>query len=134
MIALLSPAKTLDYSETTIGTYSTPRLLADSSKLVKVLKKKSANDLKTLMKVSDNIANLNVERFNQFSAPFSLDNAKQSILAFKGDVYQGLEAFDFDEAEHAFAQDHSNMILCKSMFCFIKIKGFQSLIHISFKR
>lgn len=110
MIVLLSPAKTLDYSDTTLGTHSEPRLLADSGKLVKVLKKKSATDLKTLMKVSDNIANLNVERFQQFSTPFTTKNAKQSILAFKGDVYQGLEADTFDAEDHQFAQKHIRIL------------------------
>lgn len=110
MIILLSPAKTLDYSETTLGTHSTPRLLSDSDKLVKVLKKKKAEDIKTLMKVSDNIANLNVERYQQFSTPFTTDNAKQSILAFKGDVYIGLEANTFDDADHEFAQEHLRIL------------------------
>lgn len=110
MIILLSPAKTLDYSETTLDTHSTPRLLSDSDKLVKVLKKKKTSDIKSLMKVSDNIANLNVERFQQFSTPFTTENAKQSILAFKGDVYVGLEAATFDEADHEFAQAHLRIL------------------------
>jgi len=110
MIVLLSPAKTLDYSDSPIGTHTEPRLLKDSSKLVKILKKKSVTDIKSLMKVSDNIANLNVERFNQFSTPFTPSNAKQSILAFKGDVYQGLEADTFDAADHDFAQKHVRIL------------------------
>lgn len=110
MIVLLSPAKTLDYSESPMGTHSEPRLLKDSSKLVKVLKKKTVADLKSLMKVSDNIATLNVERFSQFSTPFTTANAKQSILAFKGDVYQGMEADTFDAADHDFAQAHVRIL------------------------
>ncbi|MFK7978542.1 MAG: YaaA family protein, partial [Saprospiraceae bacterium] len=110
MIVLLSPAKTLDYSPATIGTPTTPRLLKDSSKLVKVLKKKTVDDIKTLMKVSDKIANLNVERFQQFATPFTTTNAKQSVLAFKGDVYQGLEADSFDEADHEFSQAHLRIL------------------------
>lgn len=110
MIILLSPAKTLDFTESPMGTHSDPRLLKDSSKLVKVLKKKSVTDIKALMKVSDNIATLNVERFKQFSTPFTSANAKQSILAFKGDVYQGMEAHTFDEADHEFAQAHVRIL------------------------
>jgi len=110
MIILLSPAKTLDFTESPMGTHSDPRLLKDSSKLVKVLKKKSVTDLKTLMKVSDNIATLNVERFQQFSTPFTPENSKQSILAFKGDVYQGMEAHTFDEEDHEFAQAHVRIL------------------------
>jgi len=110
MIVLLSPAKTLDYSESTLGTHTEPRLLKDSSKLVKVLKKKTVDDIKQLMKVSDNIANLNVARYKEFKTPFTTTNAKQSVLAFKGDVYQGLEADTFDEADHEFAQAHLRIL------------------------
>jgi len=110
MIVLLSPAKTLDYSVSTLGTHTKPRLLKDSRKLVSVLKEKTSADIKKLMKVSDNIANLNVERFQQFKTPFTITNAKQSVLAFKGDVYQGLEADTFDEADHAFAQAHLRIL------------------------
>lgn len=110
MILLLSPAKTLDYSPATIGTPTTPRLLEDSSQLVKILKKKTVDDIKKLMKVSDNIANLNVARFQEFATPFTSTNAKQSILAFKGDVYQGLEADTFDEADHEFSQAHLRIL------------------------
>jgi len=110
MIVLLSPAKTLDYSESTLGTHTEPRLLKDSRKLIKVLKRKTPADLKKLMKVSDNIANLNVTRFKQFKTPFTTSNAKQSVLAFKGDVYQGLEADTFDGADHTFAQAHLRIL------------------------
>ena len=110
MIVLLSPAKTLDFSESTLGTHTEPRLLKDSPKLVKVLKKKTPADIKKLMKVSDNIANLNAERFKKFKTPFTSANAKQSVLAFKGDVYQGLEADTFDEADHVFAQAHLRIL------------------------
>jgi len=110
MIILLSPAKTLDFTDSLMGTHTEPRLLKDSSKLVKILKKKSVEDLKALMKVSDNIATLNVVRFSQFSTPFTPANAKQSILAFKGDVYQGMEAHTFDAADHEFAQAHVRIL------------------------
>jgi len=92
MIILLSPAKTLDFTPVKHPAPSQPRLLEHSEKLVGVLKKKKVSDLKKLMKVSDNIATLNVERFQSFSTPFTTKNAKPAILAFKGDVYTGLEA------------------------------------------
>lgn len=110
MIILLSPAKTLDFSSSEMTTHTNPRLLADSEKLIKVLKKKSVKDIKKLMSVSDNLATLNVERYQEFSTPFSLENAKQAALAFKGDVYTGLEADSFDEADWAFAQDHLRIL------------------------
>ena len=110
MILLLSPAKTLDFSETELTNHSTPRLLADSEKLVSVLKKKSARSLKKLMNVSDAIAELNVDRFQSFETPFKLENAKQAVLAFKGDVYTGLQAETFDANDLDFAQTHLRIL------------------------
>ncbi len=110
MILLISPAKTLDFSETELTSHSTPRLLAESDKLVAVLKKKSARSLKKLMSVSDAIAELNVERYQNYETPFTLENAKQAVLAFKGDVYTGLQAETFDEADFEFAQKHLRIL------------------------
>ena len=93
MLMLLSPAKTLDYeTPVTTNSFSIPDYLGKSSELVKVLKQKSFLDLMELMQVSQKIAELNVERFNQWKLPFSTENAKQAVLAFKGDVYSGLDA------------------------------------------
>ena len=110
MIVLLSPAKTLDFTENGMENFSTPRMLEDANKLVKVLRKKSVRAIKDLMKVSDNIANLNVQRYQEFSTPFTPENARQSVLAFKGDVYTGLQADTFDEADLAFAQQHIRIL------------------------
>ncbi|MEM9921189.1 MAG: peroxide stress protein YaaA [Bacteroidota bacterium] len=110
MIVLLSPAKSLDYSPTEVTDHSIPRLLDDSEQLVSKLKKQSANSLKKLMSVSDKIAELNVERFRQFSRPFNLENAKQAILAFNGDVYTGLQAATFDKRDRNFAQKHLRIL------------------------
>lgn len=109
MIALLSPAKTLDFSP--VDTSSTqPRLLGRSEDLVKTLRRKSTADLMELMHISENLGKLNRERFRDFSTPFSPDNAKPAILAFKGDVYLGLEAETFDEGDLDFAQEHLRML------------------------
>lgn len=110
MIVLLSPAKTLDLEPIEIGMYSTPRMMADTEALIGVLKKKSARQLKKLMNVSDQIANLNVERYQNFETPFTPENAKPAALAFKGDVYLGLEAETFSESEMAFAQRHLRIL------------------------
>lgn len=110
MIILISPAKTLDLNPSDLKLHSTPRMLADSEKLVKVLKKKSKNSLKKLMKVSDNIATLNVERFQNYQTPFTPDNSKQAVLAFKGDVYLGLDASSFEEEDFNFAQTHLRIL------------------------
>ncbi len=110
MIVLLSPAKSLNFEPTKIKKHSTPRLLEESTVLVDQLKTKSASSIKKLMSVSDNIATLNVDRFNSFKTPFTLDNAKQAILAFNGDVYTGLEADSFDSKDMTFAQKHIRIL------------------------
>lgn len=110
MLIVLSPAKTLDFSPAEVSNFSQPRLTQQSKKLVNVLKKKSSPDLQKLMKVSEKIANLNVERFNDFTLPFTTENAKPSMLAFKGDVYTGLEAETFSEKETEFAQKHLRIL------------------------
>jgi len=110
MIILLSPAKTLDLSSVKHPAATQPRLLEDSKTLVKALKKKKATDLKKLMKVSDNIANLNVERFQSFTTPFTEENSKPAILAFKGDVYTGLDADSFNKTELNFSQKYVRIL------------------------
>ena len=111
MLMLLSPAKTLDY-ETPANTdsFSIPDYLEKSSELVKVLKQKSFLDLMELMQVSQKIAELNVERFNQWKLPFSTENAKQAVLAFKGDVYTGLDAPALSENRLAYTQLHLRIL------------------------
>ncbi len=110
MIVLLSPSKTLDFDKHSNQHYTLPRLIKDSNKLAEILKALSPSEIKQLMKVSDNIAELNFERFSQFQIPFTLDNAKQSILAFKGDVYESLEVEKLDNLDLAFAQKHIRIL------------------------
>jgi len=108
---LLSPAKTLDYeTPATTNSFSIPDYLGKSSELVKVLKQKSFLDLMELMQVSQKIAELNVERFNQWKLPFSTENAKQAVLAFKGDVYSGLDASALSENRLAYTQSHLRIL------------------------
>ena len=111
MLMLLSPAKTLDYeTPATTNSFSIPDYLGKSSELVKVLKQKSFLDLMELMQVSQKIAELNVERFNQWKLPFSTENAKQAVLAFKGDVYSGLDASALSENRLAYTQSHLRIL------------------------
>jgi len=110
MLLLISPAKTLNFDSTDLKKKSKPRFLEDSQTLVDILKTKSAGDIKKLMKVSDKIANLNVERYHNFQTPFTLKNSKQAILAFRGDVYTGLDADSFDKADLDFAQKHLRIL------------------------
>lgn len=110
MIVLLSPAKTLDYSTASYEFHSKPRLLKDSKVLVDNLKQKSSAEIQKLMSVSVKIADLNVERFQSFKTPFNTKNAKPSVLAFKGDVYTGLQAADMNTEELEFAQEHIRIL------------------------
>lgn len=109
MIVLLSPAKTLDFSPVETPT-THPRLLKKSLELVKVLKRKSIPELQELMSISENLSELNRDRFREFSTPFTPINAKPAVLAFKGDVYQDLAAHTFDEDDLDFAQDHLRIL------------------------
>ena len=111
MQMIISPAKTLDYkTPVTTNSFSIPDYLGKSSELVKVLKQKSFLDLMELMQVSQKIAELNVERFNQWKLPFSTENAKQAVLAFKGDVYTGLDASALSENRLAYTQSHLRIL------------------------
>ncbi|CAA6828984.1 MAG: UPF0246 protein YaaA [uncultured Aureispira sp.] len=110
MLLLLSPAKTLNFDPTSIKTHTQPQFLAQSEALVNTLKEYSSKEIQDLMGVSEKIASLNVARYQDFSLPFDPSNAKQAILAFKGDVYQGLSVEDFDQAELNFAQQHIGIL------------------------
>jgi uncharacterized protein len=110
MLLLLSPAKSLDFSPVALTNYTTPRLLSESQLLINSLRRKSAADLQNLMSVSEKIALLNEQRFQQFNLPFTPDNAKAAVLAFTGDVYQGLEAAIFSDTALEFAQQHLRIL------------------------
>ena len=111
MLMLLSPAKTLDYeTPATTNSFSIPDYLGKSFELVEVLKQKSFLDLMELMQVSQKIAELNVERFNQWKLPFSTENAKQAVLSFKGDVYTSLDASALSENRLAYTQSHLRIL------------------------
>lgn len=92
MLILLSPAKSLDYdSPLPTVTPSQPRLLDDAGRLVEVMRTKSVADLAALAGISDELAALNAERWASFRIPFTRRNARPAVLAFSGDVYQGLD-------------------------------------------
>ncbi len=102
MLILLSPAKTLDMSP--IDTSATqPRLMAHTEELLNELRPLSPARLGELMSISDKLADLNHQRYQQLSPPFTPDNATPALLAFRGDVYQDLAATDFSERELDFA-------------------------------
>lgn len=111
MLIVISPAKTLDFdTPVTTEQHTQPALLKHSESLIDLLSTKSPTDIEKLMKISPKLAELNVERYHQWSRPFRLNNAKQSILAFKGDVYSGLQAEKFSDAELQYAQAHLRIL------------------------
>ena len=111
MITLLSPAKNINFDPVTkkLGA-TTPLLKADTLELAKVAKKQSADDLKKLMHISDNLANLNAERFKAFNLDGQSNSAKPAGLTFDGDVYWGLEAKSMSDDDLAYAQDHLRIL------------------------
>ena len=107
MLLLLSPAKKLDYDSPLATSLHTDPLFVDEAKgLIDVLKKKSAGDVAKLMSLSDSLAQLNVQRYAEWSPEFSQQNARPAVLAFNGDVYEGLDASSLTEAQLKWAQDH----------------------------
>lgn len=105
MLTIISPAKTLDFSSSIVTKATKPSMLKDAEDLVSVLRTYSPNKLVDLMGVSKKIAELNYDRFTQWKVPFNKSNSKQAILAFKGDVYTGLGAENFDNDDLDFAQE-----------------------------
>ena len=111
MITLVSPAKKLDFSNTDIlSQFSQCDFLKKSQILIDETKNMSISELKTLMKISDKLAEINRERFKQWSTPFTKENAKQAILSFKGDTYIGLNAETFSNKDFEYAQDHFRIL------------------------
>lgn len=111
MLALISPAKTLDY-ETALPTdvHTLPRLLTHSQQLIDSSRQLSATQIADLMKVSEKIAQLNVARFKDWQPEFNFSNARQAVFAFKGDVYTGLDAYALNDSQIEYAQQHLRML------------------------
>ena len=111
MLMVISPAKTLDY-ETPPATprFTQPEHLDHAQDLIQQLRDFTPAQIAELMHLSDKLAGLNAARFGSWVRPFNPSNAKQALLAFKGDVYTGLNAEDFSEADFDFAQTHLRML------------------------
>ncbi len=110
MISVISPAKTLDFESSCPEAYSLPRLHKESLELINVLREKSSEDIQRLMDISENIADLNVHRYKKFTTGKRSKNTKQSVYAFKGDVYIGLEAEQLSNEDMDFAQTHLRIL------------------------
>lgn len=111
MLMVISPAKTLDYeTPATTSRFTLPQHLDDSQQLIEQLRELSPLQISDLMHLSDKLAALNVARYASWSPQATVENAKQALLAFKGDVYTGMAAEDFSEDELDFAQQHLRML------------------------
>ncbi|HLT98673.1 MAG TPA: peroxide stress protein YaaA [Burkholderiaceae bacterium] len=111
MLVLLSPAKKLDYDSPVRTTlHSQPLFVKQASELIKVLRQKSVEDIASLMKLSDALAELNHARYAEWKPSFDTNNARQAILAFNGDVYEGLRAPELSDAALKWAQEHVVML------------------------
>lgn len=119
MIILLSPAKTLDY-ETPLPPFEappadspagrSPGFLNDSAELADLLRQRSAEDLMALMDISPDLARLNVDRFQRWRLPLPAAESRPALFAFKGDVYEGLDATTLSPEDIAFADQHLRIL------------------------
>ena len=110
MLAIISPSKTQDFSQCNIDSFSQTRQIDSSDELIGILKNKSKSQISKLMSLSEKLSELNFDRFQKFKLPFTLNNAKQAILAFKGDVYNGINAPELSSEDLEFAQGKVRML------------------------
>lgn len=111
MLTVISPAKTLDYDTPPVTSrFTLPQYLDDSQELIVQLRDLSPAQISELMHLSDKLAGLNAARFGSWTPDFTPANAKQALLAFKGDVYTGLDAESLKEDDFSYAQDHLRML------------------------
>lgn len=106
MLIVVSPAKSLDYeSKLPTKKSSQPELLDESEQLIRVMSKKSPDEISSMMHVSSSLGELNFNRFQEWERPFTRANARPALLAFNGDVYAGLDARQsFTERDFTHAQ------------------------------
>ena len=111
MLVVISPAKNLDYdTPATTDTFTQPEMLDDSQTLIKHCQILSPAKIGSLMKISDKLAGLNADRYASWQTPFDINNAKQALLAFNGDVYTGLDASSFSHKDFDYAQQHLRIL------------------------
>ncbi len=111
MIIVISPSKTQDFSQRKYNfTCTEPKFHNEIIELIKVLKKTSIDELKSLMNISENLAKLNYDRYHKFENNFTKENSKPAILIFKGDVYDGIDVDNYSDLDFAFAQKHLRIL------------------------
>ncbi len=107
MLIAISPAKKLDYTTPCpTSDFTQPKHLDRAADLIEIMARKDSFEIADLMKLSMKLADLNMQRFQDWHTPFSADNAKQALFAFHGDVYQGLDAATLSRDDIAYTQKH----------------------------
>lgn len=110
MLMVISPAKTLDYAGRDYANFTVPAQLEQTQQLAQQLSAYTPSQLSALMKISDKLAQLNQQRYQNFQTPFTPANAKQALLVFKGDVYKGMNVETYDDEDLSFAQAHLRIL------------------------
>jgi len=111
MLAVISPAKTLDFeTPPPTGVFTMPDFLDHSEALIAVLRRVSKKKLGNLMSISADLAALNTQRYADWNTPFTTDNAKQALMAFKGDVYTGFDLDQYGKRDFTYAQKHLRIL------------------------
>jgi uncharacterized protein len=110
MLIVISPSKTLEFKGRNYPNHTIPFFKSRISQLIDHMKTLSEKDLETLMNISPKLAALNHERYQSFQLPFTSDNSRQALLAFKGDVYQGIQVEDYTDSDIQFAQAHLRIL------------------------
>jgi cytoplasmic iron level regulating protein YaaA (DUF328/UPF0246 family) len=111
MLLIISPAKKLDYkTPAPVSDYTQPDHLDRAAELIDIMSQKDSFEIADLMKLSMNLADLNMQRYQDWHTPFTPDNAKQALFAFTGDVYQGMDTGSLTADDLAFAQHHLRIL------------------------
>ena len=110
MILIISPSKTQDLKSRPYPHFTVPVMLKQGRQLIDDLKQLNPQQVAELMGISDKLAQLNWQRFQDFTVPFELDNAKQALLVFKGDVFSPIDIEAYTDDDFSFAQDHVRIL------------------------
>ncbi|BDC99389.1 peroxide stress protein YaaA [Persicobacter psychrovividus] len=111
MITIISPAKSQDFTiDIRTETASQPNFPKEAENLISALKKYKKEDLMSLMDISHNLAELNFDRYQNYQPAFNTENSRQALLAFKGDVYTGIDTSSLSDENLLFAQQHLRIL------------------------
>jgi cytoplasmic iron level regulating protein YaaA (DUF328/UPF0246 family) len=110
MLVVLSPSKTLNFDFDPPSKFTEPEFADEAAEVVAALRKYSPKALQKLMRISPQLAQLNAQRYSEWSLPFTTENSRQAVLAFKGEVYNGLEAETMTQKQLDFAQGHLRIL------------------------